>query len=192
MARARGSSPYSKVMANNVGPIIPIRKQILTVSDDTPVFEEVELHLDMKQVFDIFKVRLFLSPSALTANPAKGLADVHAYLLGNPESTVNADTVAQFIDSDVDMFYYFRDVFGYNESGTAAVEQFFKYGGKDDMDYKEPVTVSRNFQCAATVNASADFIGYAINARFVVYGRYRMAPQREWEDLMARERGLKK
>ena len=192
MAKRSGTSPYSKVMAANVGPIIPIRKQILTAADDTAVFSEVDLHLDFKQVFDIFKVRLFLSPSALTANPAKGLADVHAYLLGNPESTVDADTVAQFIDSDVDMFYYYRDVFGYNEAGSAAVEQFFKYGGQDDLDFKEPVTVSRNFQCAAVTNASADFIAYAVNARFVIYGRYRTAPQREWEDLMARERGLKK
>lgn len=187
--RSSGTTPYSKVMSPKVFPVVPLRTALDTAADDTPVYEEVELNLQFEnnEVFDIMKVETWLSMTTVPANPANGGLDGHVGLLDNPSSIANLDTDVTF-ETIPELFYYAKMSWTFFEDAAPASHQHFKHDVYHVNVYTEPFTVARNVRWTLTVNPSADFFGYAMSLRGIIWGRRRKASDAEFKDIIYRER----
>lgn len=186
--RQRSAGPYSLVTSRLVGPVIPIRSQLVTATSGTVVTEEVALNLQRdREVFDLMRVESYFDPTAYDSTVADGNCDIELGLYSNPQNPANLVTEANW-QEDPELVYYDHATFNH-ELMTAVGTELRKTSSYKAFEFKEPFTVSRNFLWAIVMTqTTAFFTSAAVTLRGIVWGRRRIAAEGEFYDIMQRER----
>lgn len=183
------TGPYSKVTARGVYPVVPIRHQVSTVANTTPIYEEVDLDLqhEINEVFDIMEIETWMDPAVYDATQAAGNCDLHVGLMDNVAS-VRDLVVGTTWETAPELVYYSVAQWKHH-FGTDVGQNLVRSGVYHNRKYDEPYTVARNLLWNVQVSANSPFfVGYAMQMRGIIWGRKRRASETEFNSILYRER----
>lgn len=178
-------------MQSNVYPVVPLRNEVITVTDAVPVSEEIDLALDFTEnmVYDIMEVETWIDPVAVDVTVATGgSVDIDFALLDNPASVANLGTPAVF-ETAPEVIYYAHATWLFAKDAVPTSHSLVRADMYHTHKFDEPFTVARNLLISLVANTGGGLMfANAFTGRMIVWGRKRKASDKEFKDILYRQR----